>query len=322
VVGKLTYLSFVVFGGRAWLRALWDCFRSINKSRRFSSITPEAVAALRWWEDRLSSSAPIYRPLFVKPDGFLDVFDGKTFRDPWSLPTATGLSSRMLIVTTDACACGFGFYVGEPSAPLYCTSGAFSLDQAAASSNWRECKTIDLALKFVCDNFGHLLRGAFVLFRSDNTSAVALINKCTSKYYQQHQNQMQHNQIQHNQIQNNQIQNNQIQHNPPYFIPETYNKNTNIPLNNNYYNTTNDECSNINTNNTQYLNIPIDTNVVQTSKGDTNAHINDNAPHTEYNAPVNNDLTNPLEQDNVNVPDKYSTLYEDYYDNEPLYMNV
>lgn len=127
-------------------------------------------------------------------------------------------------------------------------------------------------------------------------------------------------------------------HNTNQFIPGKYNQNaltsninTHVPLNNNYCNNQNNECLGINSNNTNYLNIPIDTNVVQTSHDDNNVYNadihdlsleNDYEHRTEYNAPVNYELTNPLDENKINVPDKNSTHYEDYYDNEPLYMNI
>jgi len=135
-------------------------------------------------------------------------------------------------------------------------------------------------------------------------------NKCTNK--PRHNTQFKPEKYDHNNVLTSNI--------------NTYNSSTK-----NYCNTQTNECLGINTNNTAYLNIPIDTNVVQTVDVSNNAYNatihdlsleNDYEHRTEYNAPVNYELSNPLDENKLNVPDKTSTHYEDYYDNEPLYMNI
>ena len=82
--------------------------------------------------------------------------------------------------------------------------------------------------------------------------------------------------------------------------------------------------------NNQVLSVPIDTNVVQSVKYNNDVHNaditdlslpNDYEHRTEYNPNPTYELVYPTDDHNINCPDKHFTYYEDYFDNEPMYMN-
>jgi hypothetical protein len=50
--------------------------------KRAIFLPPPAIAGIMKWLDVLSSDDIPWCPLFVKPDGFLDIFDGLTFPSP------------------------------------------------------------------------------------------------------------------------------------------------------------------------------------------------------------------------------------------------
>jgi hypothetical protein len=140
------------------------------------------MKSLHWWLLALQRQPGPWRPLFVKPDGFLDVFDGKTFPEPWSIPTDHHGASRLSVITIDASASGFGFVVGNPAAPVFKYAGAFTFAQSLNTSNWREAKAMVYALSILTARGSVAVSpGSFIIFRSDNTSAVAVVNKETSK---------------------------------------------------------------------------------------------------------------------------------------------
>jgi hypothetical protein len=90
-------------------------------------------------------------------------------------------ADKLVVITIDASASGFGFVVGDPSMPSFAYSGAFTMAQSVNTSNWREGKAKVLALAILRRQLSSAVQGAFIVFRSDNTSAVSLVNKATSK---------------------------------------------------------------------------------------------------------------------------------------------
>jgi hypothetical protein len=69
----------------------------------------------------------------------------------------------------------------SPQSPLFKYAGVFAPPQSRCTSNWREAKTLVLALQIINKQRQGFLKDAFVIFRSDNTSAVALVNKGISR---------------------------------------------------------------------------------------------------------------------------------------------
>lgn len=117
----------------------------------------------------------------MKPDGFLDIFDRLTFPDPWKVPVECLGATGLTVVTTDASASGFGFVVGDPLKPVFAYAHRWSWSQAINTSNWREAKAIFLAFLILAKlRPVWVQQGMAVLFRSDNTSAVSLVNKESS----------------------------------------------------------------------------------------------------------------------------------------------
>jgi hypothetical protein len=86
------------------------------------------------------------------------------------------------VIVSDASSTGFAFYWGEPWQKPQTKSfwaGVWSQAQSLQTSNWRELKTVVLALK--CTYFAKALQNAFVVFVSDNATTVAVANWGESK---------------------------------------------------------------------------------------------------------------------------------------------
>ena len=78
------------------------------------------------------------------------------------------------MLTTDASGTGWGAVAsGGPLMAPVRYGGGWSDKQAGCSSNWRETKGGELALR----RFGHLADGGRVLLRQDNSCSVSIFNK-------------------------------------------------------------------------------------------------------------------------------------------------
>jgi hypothetical protein len=144
------------------------------------ALPADVQAALAWWKDTLLTAHERGRPLFVKPDGYLDIFDGITFPNPWAVPLDIG-AFALLVITIDASASGMGFVVGDPDHPCFAYACRWSVSQAINTPNWRESKAIALALLILMkERPTWVRRGVAILVRSDNVSAVSLVNKESS----------------------------------------------------------------------------------------------------------------------------------------------
>jgi hypothetical protein len=87
----------------------------------------------------------------------------------------------LIVITIDASASGLGFVIGDPSCPFFTYAAAWSWAQSINTSNWRESKAIVIALAVLRNARPTLLRpGVAILVRSDNQSAVSLVNKESS----------------------------------------------------------------------------------------------------------------------------------------------
>jgi hypothetical protein len=104
-------------------------------------LTVQAATALAFWLNIASKKVTFKKKLFEFPDGTYDLRDGETCLNPYSIP------SGALVITTDASSSGFAAVRGSTLKPdaLYC--GIWSPVQSLLSSNFKECKTIELALK-------------------------------------------------------------------------------------------------------------------------------------------------------------------------------
>jgi hypothetical protein len=176
ITGKLSHFDYVLKGGKASLAPMhrdkadakrtWH--RPLGSTPRGAKarISSESIASLNWWIARLSAPTPPLRSLFTFSDGSLDCWDDETIPYPIQPP------AHVVHVTTDASSIGFGFFIGHPDNPQSSTAGIWNPAQSIQTSNWRETKTIMLALTT-------LLRpvyDAVVLVDSDNTSAISCTN--------------------------------------------------------------------------------------------------------------------------------------------------
>jgi hypothetical protein len=150
VIGKLNWCARVVRGGRTFLRNLINLLVKVTESYHFIRITTAAKQDLLWWIVAL------------------DKFHGHA---PFSCDIPT-VSSEF---STDACMNGGGghfdsdwFFVSwKEDFPTFCSSHI----------NVLELKSVLIA----AERWGHLWYGRHIIVKSDNMSAVAAVNKSTSR---------------------------------------------------------------------------------------------------------------------------------------------
>jgi hypothetical protein len=191
LTGKLSHAAYVVLGGRVALAPIYAA-RAACAARwknpaasppQGASFTPcvHCVESLRWWYRALLVVAPVSRKLFVYEDGSMDLWGPEMF--PLASPTMTiprPLSfGGILVVTSDASSTGGAFFVGTPfdSADRVAPYAfLWSPTQSCATSNFRECKTIDISQHWL----GQRLRNKFILHFTDNTASVSVTSTWTS----------------------------------------------------------------------------------------------------------------------------------------------
>ena len=155
MAGSLSHAAQVVYGGRWNMRSWWDFRRLCEiaaQARRRPAARPQRSAlvllpasvltSIDWWLQQLPSAHMIGRPLFIKPDGFLDVFDGLTFPRPWGVPVSDIGALGLTVITIDASSSGMGFVIGDPESPPFKFAMAWSVAQSATTSNWRESRLL------------------------------------------------------------------------------------------------------------------------------------------------------------------------------------
>ena len=147
IAGKLSHAASVIYGGRWHLRLLWKVrsrveaaiAKSKSKGRPHRSmlvfLPADVQKALVWWVGVLRVAHLGGGLLFVKPDGFLDVFDGMTFPDPWSVPVDKLGALLLTVITIDASSSGMGFVIGDPNHPVFAYACLWSWAQALNTSN-------------------------------------------------------------------------------------------------------------------------------------------------------------------------------------------
>lgn len=176
-VGLLTHLAQITPAGATSIRSLWtalaphqvrtDGTRSGHAA--VMSLSPANIADLEWWRRHIASNPS--RRLWAGPDGFLDIWTKDVIPDWQAIPEG------VLVLTTDASGTGWGVVASGCNSHTLSSEnrmgGGFSDKQAGCSSNWRETKCTELALR----KFAHLASGGRILIRSDNSCAVAILNK-------------------------------------------------------------------------------------------------------------------------------------------------
>ncbi len=163
VTGLCLSVSRAVTPARLLLRA---CFASIRegrqgiKSGRFGwnkrvPVSASALEELRWWSTSLKD------------------WNGRAARP----------RPHTAVLTTDASEWGFGATLELPAsehspARTLSLDGQWTASEALRSSNWRELKTVDLALA----HWTALLTNQSALVRSDNATTVSYVNRFGGKY--------------------------------------------------------------------------------------------------------------------------------------------
>lgn len=165
--GRLVHISSVHRDGAANIQPLWDVlYRERTQWTRASlerhglTIDPELHACLNWWIQVLSEK-DICRKLWCSPSGKLFL---------WSHSSASGMTVYAQTICTDASNVGWGASSGS----FTCT-GCWSNRQRRTSINWRELKTVSLAI-----NSWHFIRDSPVLVLSDSSTVVAALRKRAS----------------------------------------------------------------------------------------------------------------------------------------------
>lgn len=155
--GLCLSVARAVLPARLLLRATYAVIRSARAmcssgragwSRRVL-LTPEALKEAVWW----SSALDTWNGRFVRP------------------------RPHTAVITTDASESGFGATL-EMSGRTLEMAGFWTAAEARRPSNWRELKTVLLALS----HWRAVLEGQSVLVRSDNTTTIAYINRFGGKF--------------------------------------------------------------------------------------------------------------------------------------------
>ena len=181
LVGFLCHISEVVKGGRVAYRPLMEAKDAIvgmldKKGRRVSkaheiSLSRDMKVGLNWWRDILSDPSRLKAELWIDATGHYRLWrsDGSF---SWDL-----VPTGCVFTVSDAGNCGWGFHMGPPSAPTMIVGGLWTWAQTTNSINWKEGKAFSLALSVYQ---AHVFE-RFIMECSDNTAAVAIVNKLDSK---------------------------------------------------------------------------------------------------------------------------------------------
>ena len=148
LAGRLNWACKVVFGGRTFLRRILDLMNTMLTSASQCRLTLEFHRDLEWWDEFLSTF-----------NGLCDFLDQRP---------VTGLH-------TDACTSGLGAYFNQDWFYLHFLAEAPSL--YGLHINYKEA----LCIVFSAFRWASVWRNKKVVVYCDNTAAVAMINKGTTK---------------------------------------------------------------------------------------------------------------------------------------------
>jgi len=148
LAGKLNWACKVVYGGRTFLRRILDLMNTLPLPASRCRLTSDFHRDIQWWEE------------------FLEVFNGKcNFLDDRPVTS----------LETDACSSAVGaFYEGDW---FYSNLVVDSPQIASLHINFKEALCVVLAAV----RWGHLWRDKLIYIYCDNTTAVALLNKGTTR---------------------------------------------------------------------------------------------------------------------------------------------
>lgn len=171
--GYLTHVSTVVLGGTTCLRHLWTCIGATHVEIAWTKgskrvvkdteivLNESVITDLRWWRKAVEQEPR--RPLYVCHNR-LTLWTTDFVRRCGTPP------DFCRVITMDASSVGWGFWYKNIR-----FAGLWSEDQSHCSSNWRELKTMSIAIKAV--HKIDPLTDCAVLGVSDNSSTVAYTNK-------------------------------------------------------------------------------------------------------------------------------------------------
>lgn len=148
LAGKLNWASAVVRGGRSYLRRVLDLMKPLHASRHKARIPQSMRDDLTWW------------------DQYLHIFNGRSW-----LHKARG----WVHVYVDACNVGGGMAWGNEWAYVHWATDVPLA--ASAHINVKEALIVSLAV----NRWAHLWANCMVVVHSDNITALAGLNKGTSK---------------------------------------------------------------------------------------------------------------------------------------------
>ena len=144
VIGKIMYMSLAI-GPVSWLmtRSMYALLNSRQYWDQPLSMTPEVKAELQFWNSQL------------------ELMNGKEI---WHSPSA------IRVVYSDASATGYGGFTVEHG--CHAANGAWSEEEMAQSSTWRELK----AMRKVLESLLPKLKNEQVRWFSDNQNVVRILN--------------------------------------------------------------------------------------------------------------------------------------------------
>ncbi|XP_021363407.1 uncharacterized protein LOC110456774 [Mizuhopecten yessoensis] len=148
LVGKLIWVSSVVYGGRAFLRRLINAMNTLRHKSHKLRFSADTLLDIKWWL------------------AFMPQFNGKSLLLE-SMPVSA--------LYTDACNEGAGGHWGDSW--FYCNWKMDYPNVAPLHINEKEVVAATLAVQ----NWAPQLANKRVYIFSDNAVTVACINKCTSR---------------------------------------------------------------------------------------------------------------------------------------------
>eukprot|EP00392_Amoebophrya_sp_AT5.2_P006104 g6114.t1 len=181
IVGKLSFLVFIVRLGRRCLRSAYDALgasgaifqwtkgrKSFNPSIHVSN---SMIDDLEWWIKILRSDPRL--PILMTDKGQAYIFTPELL--DWPEVFAGMKASDVAIVTTDASRLGWGYSIDDDTSRGF---APWEFDGAKKSSNFRELLTVQKVLES-----GERFDGRrFLFLRTDNTTTRHYVNAGTGKY--------------------------------------------------------------------------------------------------------------------------------------------
>ena len=174
LVGFLNHVVYATIAGGCYMKPLFDALQPFvsRPARSLRNIklvlSPTAWGCLDWWYDQFTRPHSPGVEIFEHENGRLDLWMHDTVA-PQNPP------KNVCVLTTDASSTGGGYVWGDGGDIEHRQAFVFTNAQHNCSINWKELFTGMQALR-EADRKGRL-KNKFVLLRSDNTSAVASINK-------------------------------------------------------------------------------------------------------------------------------------------------